>query len=188
MNQKKKKNFWHKAGVYIFVFAFVWFFYEPKEETVAPETQTAVAEQSGRCIKVIDGDTIDVKVGGRSQRVRILGVDCMESHNEDKQAQQARTFRLSQAEVLRLSQQATASAKKKLLGKEVVLAFSGGEAEEDRYNRLLCYVEVEGEDFGLFLLNEGLAEARREPHARSFQYGKASGQAKRAGIGIFKAL
>ena len=186
MNQKKKRNFWNKLGTFIFVFAFVWFFYEADDKGDASKDLPVGEVLAGLCTKVVDGDTIDVKVAGRSQRIRILGIDCMETHNKEKQAQQARRLNLSVAEVRRLGQQATAQAKKQLLGKEVQLPRSGNKPEYGGYDRLLCYVEVDGRDFGMGLLNEGLAETRREPHARSFQYSKASGLAKQASLGVYQ--
>jgi micrococcal nuclease len=43
-------------------------------EAVAPAAGSAVVEQ------VVDGDTIDVAIGGRHERVRLLGIDTPEVH------------------------------------------------------------------------------------------------------------
>ena len=63
---------------------------------------------TARCVQVVDGDTLDVQKDGQRERIRLLGIDCMEGHNETKQSQQARHLGLSPAAVRTFSEEATA--------------------------------------------------------------------------------
>ena len=44
----------------------------------------AAPTDSGVVVTVIDGDTIDVELGGRTERVRLLGIDTPESVDPDR--------------------------------------------------------------------------------------------------------
>lgn len=79
--------------------------------------------------RVIDGDTIEIKIDGRHERVRYIGIDCPESSQE-------------------FGKEAT-EANKSLLGSSVTLEFDV--QERDRYGRLLAYVW-----YGSTMVNEEL--------------------------------
>lgn len=86
--------------------------------------------------EVVDGDTLDVSNG---ETVRLIGIDAPEAGTVEGDRATARLTELT-------------------LGKKVRL--SRAEQDKDRYGRELRYVEVNGEDVGLELLEEGLAVAR----------------------------
>ncbi|MHB8157367.1 MAG: thermonuclease family protein [Desulfocucumaceae bacterium] len=86
-----------------------------------------------RVSKVIDGDTIEVIIGGKAERVRLIGVDTPETHHPRKPVEpygiEAENFtrsRLSGAVVY--------------LEKDI--------SERDKYGRLLAYVWVDKPDSG----------------------------------------
>ncbi len=130
---------------------------------------------TGRCLRVIDGDTMDIRLrDGTDLRLRLLGVDAMETHNLEKQARQADRLGLPPSTVARLGEEATDRMKSWVERRDVVVVLPPGEKGHDGYGRELGYLEVEGEDVGLKLVSSGLAELRREPHDRSRAYRKAA--------------
>jgi micrococcal nuclease len=81
--------------------------------------------REGRVVKVVDGDTIHVLVGGRREKVRYIGVDTPETHHPTKPVQcygvKASDFNA------------------RLVGGERVRLVRDVE-ERDRFGRLLAYV------------------------------------------------
>ncbi len=92
---------------------------------------------AGVVVDVVDGDTIDV---GGVGRVRIIGIDTPE---RDECGFETATRRLAEL----------------VLGERVVLV-AGASGDVDRYGRLLRYVDVDGVDAGLVLIEEGWAVPR----------------------------
>lgn len=149
----------------------------------------APAVESGETVRlhrIIDGDTLDVYSSGRGRiRVRLLGIDCMETYNEDKMRLQAQRLHKNPGEVQHLGKQAAIRLSELSEKGELRLVQPEGFPSEDRYGRTLAYLEVNGRDAAVTLLKEGLAETRREPHPRSSAYRSAAGEAKRRGVGLF---
>jgi micrococcal nuclease len=144
-----------------------------------------LSENGAVCSHVTDGDTVDVRTrAGKRVRVRLLGIDCPETHNERKGQRQARDLGMSYPELVALGEEATRATREALHGKVVTLVFEGDEPPLDDYGRALCYVEADGVDHGETLLSLGLAEPRRERHPRFGIYARAAASArgKRAGI------
>ncbi|HET7558988.1 MAG TPA: thermonuclease family protein, partial [Limnochordia bacterium] len=83
--------------------------------------------QAAVVTRVIDGDTIDVTLDGRSVRVRYIGINTPETHHPDESVQH-------------FGDEATAANRALLRGGRVWL-LTDAEAK-DRYNRLLAYVFV----------------------------------------------
>jgi micrococcal nuclease len=109
---------------------------------VPKPTSTPIEGDAGWVVVgVVDGDTIDVEhTDGRIERVRIIGIDAPES---------------DECGYVEASE-AMASL---VMGRDVVLT-PGARDDRDRYDRLLRYVDVDGVDAGLVLIEEGLAVAR----------------------------
>jgi len=97
----------------------------------------------GEVVKVIDGDTFDVKIGDEVKTVRMLLVDTPESVKGGVIEQP-------------LAMRASEYTKKSLLGKDTKIVFDVEKV--DNYDRVLGYVEVDGVDFNEELLKEGLAK------------------------------
>lgn len=124
----------------------------------ARQEATGVASESDLCevVKVVDGDTIHVRLDGAVEKLRLLSVDTEER--------------------LQTSYQGTATKPQTVFGEEcalwaqdfferlghdggparVRLLFPGGEPRRDVYGRLLCHVLLEdGTDFNLLLVQRG---------------------------------
>ncbi len=95
--------------------------------------------------RVVDGDTVDVLVDGREERVRLIGVDTPEVYGK--------------AEAY--GAEASAFTKQRLTGQEVRLELDV--EERDRYGRLLAYVWIGDEMFNETLVREGYAQVMTVP-------------------------
>jgi len=99
---------------------------------------------SYKVIRVVDGDTIVIKYNGKYEKVRLLCVDTPESVHPDKKQN------------IPMGKVASKYTQKKLTGKYVNLEF-----EIDRirgkYDRLLAYVFVDGQNFNIDLIRQGLS-------------------------------
>lgn len=95
--------------------------------------------------RVVDGDTLDVLMEGREERVRLIGVDTPEVHGR----------------VEPYGAEASAFTKKRLTGLDVRLELDV--EERDRYGRLLAYVWVGDELFNETLVREGYAQVLTIP-------------------------
>lgn len=94
-------------------------------------------------LRVIDGDTIEVKIDGQKEKVRLIGVNTPEI-NDDREA------------VACMGRLAKEKAKEKLAEKLVRLESDPTQGDRDKYQRLLRYVFLEdGENFNLWLIKEG---------------------------------
>ena len=96
-----------------------------------------------RIIRVVDGDTIVVNYKGKNQKVRLLCVNTPESVHPDKKQN------------IPMGRVASDYTKKRLKGKYVDLEFEG--PFRGRYGRLLAYIFVDGINFNLELVRQGLS-------------------------------
>ncbi len=136
--------------------------------------------------RVYDGDTIEADGFGR---VRLIGIDALDAHNERKTQAQAVELGLSEASVRRWAARGTERARQLLEGREVSLRF--GPERRDDYGRLLAYVYFSRDgqqiNFNHLMLEEGLAVATRtftHPDLREFL--KVEARARRNGAGLWK--
>lgn len=136
----------------------------------APES-AAWFRLTGKVTRVVDGDTIVVKIGRKSERVRLIGIDTPESGDC-------------------YAAEATAAARRLANGKRVRLLGDRTQARRDRFRRLLAYVTLpNGRDLGRELLAAGYAKVfvfdRR--FARFARYAGAEAAARDAGNGMWSA-
>lgn len=95
--------------------------------------------------RVIDGDTIDVSIDGKVERLRLIGIDTPETVDPRKPVE---CFGV----------EASNKAKTLLIGKKVSLESDDSQGELDKYNRLLRYVFLEdGTNINLLMIKEGYA-------------------------------
>jgi len=98
-------------------------------------TQAGIRTIQVTVTSVSDGDTVHVKLNGRGERVRMIGVNCPEISHPDLGIKEEPYGR-----------EAKAYTERQLTGKKVWLEFDV--QERDKYGRLLAYVWLEPPTFG----------------------------------------
>jgi micrococcal nuclease len=108
--------------ILILVLAFAISSFAAKEKSTIYKFAGSV---QGRCIRVVDGDTIVVDLGGRRERVRLIGIDTPETVHPQKPVEY-------------FGKEASEFTRRMVEGKEVTLKFDW--QQRDKYKRLLAYV------------------------------------------------
>ena len=125
--------------------------------------------------RVVDGDTVQVEIGGHKEKVRLIGIDTPESVKPNTPVQ---CFAL----------QASARTKALLPPGTPVRLVSDVEAR-DRYGRLLAYVYRARDDLFVNrdLVDEGFAVPYTLPPnvAHADEFVAAAGRARDAGLGLW---
>src|SRR3989339_635810 len=103
--------------------------------------------QSGdlyKVVKVVDGDTVTINMNGKSQTIRLIGLNTPETVDPRKPVEC-------------FGKEASDKAKEILTGKEVRIEKDPGQGDYDKYNRLLTYVFLEdGTNFNKYMIEQGL--------------------------------
>lgn len=95
--------------------------------------------------KVVDGDTIDVTIKGKTERIRLIGMDTPETVDP-------RTV------VQCFGKEASDKSKATLAGVSVRLEQDATQGERDKYGRILAYVFLQdGTNFNKYMISEGYA-------------------------------
>ena len=95
--------------------------------------------------RVIDGDTVDVRINGKVERIRIIGLNTPETKDPRKPVQC-------------FGKEASAKAEELLGGKTVRLEADPTQGERGRYGRLLRYIWMpDGQLFNMVMISEGYA-------------------------------
>jgi micrococcal nuclease len=120
-----------------------------EEKSVSEEKPEKKISQSkkeeAQVIRVIDGDTIEVLLNDKKERVRIIGIDAPETV-DPRQAVEC------------FGKEASNFAKTFLNVETVLLESDPTQDDKDVYGRLLRYVFVnEGVDFGKLMITQGYA-------------------------------
>ena len=148
-------------------------------------------------VRVKDGDTLVVSVGGRDEDVRLIGIDTPEKFDSDKLRRDDADSPLRADEIQALGAGASRFAEDLLEGETVYL--EPGLEPRDRYGRLLAYLYLSdpggdwtfgGETFtqvNLELVRAGWADALTVPPNDAYQgdFEAAADAARRAGAGIW---
>ena len=123
--------------------------------------------------RVIDGDTIRVRVQGKEYTVRLIGVDTPETVHPTKAVQH-------------FGAEASAYTKAALEAKTVTLEADPTGDTRDRYGRWLRYVHLDGENFNARLIREGYGHAiRRFRYSLKAQFIRLEDSARKAGRGLW---
>jgi micrococcal nuclease len=109
-----------------------------------------------KVVKVVDGDTLDVDLDGKIERLRLIGIDTPETVDPRKSVQC-------------FGKEASNKAKELLNGQYVKLENDDSQGERDKYKRLLRYVFLpDGTNFNLFMISEGYAH--EYTYSTSYKY------------------
>jgi endonuclease YncB( thermonuclease family) len=112
-------------------------------DTTSEVADDVVRRSAGNVVKVVDGDTLKVRVDGVGIRsVRLIGIDTPETYGRAECGGRKASRRMRELAPV---------------GSRVVLVSDPSQADRDRYGRLLRYVERRGKDVGRAQVNLGQA-------------------------------
>jgi len=130
------------------------------EESASQDSQLAVAIEAVReeqreieqtaeifyeVVKVVDGDTLSVSIDGKTQTLRLIGIDTPETVHPSKPVE---CFGI----------EASNKAKEVLNYQSVRIEKDATQGDYDKYNRLLAYVFLkDGTNFNQMMIEEGYA-------------------------------
>ncbi|HEX6115807.1 MAG TPA: thermonuclease family protein [Solirubrobacterales bacterium] len=131
-------------------------------------------DAEGDVVRVIDGDTIEVEVGGQTEDVRYIGIDTPESA-------------IPGEPVECFGKEAAAANERLVEGERVRLVFDA--ERRDHYGRLLAYVYAQGTFVNADLVKRGFATTLEiEPNtSRADQLGRLEAEAGQEGAGLWSA-
>lgn len=141
--------------------------------SVAAGDQAGSRTIEGLVVRVVDGDTIRVRIDGRTEKVRYIGIDTPEVHHPVKGEQPGGR------EAARLNGQL-------VLGKHVRLELDL--QERDRYRRLLAYVWVDDVMVNAELVRRGYAQVMTVPPNVRYQdlFLRLQREARESGRGLWR--
>lgn len=127
---------------------------------------------------VEDGDTFEIEILGKTERVRMIGIDTPETIDRRKPVQC-------------FGPEASERTKRLLTGATVTLTSDTATGDRDIYGRLLRYVTLaDGSDYGELSLREGFAreyDFRGQRYAKRTTYRAAQIEAKTTHRGLWSA-
>ncbi|MGQ9926315.1 MAG: thermonuclease family protein [Chloroflexaceae bacterium] len=129
----------------------------------------------GQVVNVVDGDTVDVRINGQVERVRLIGIDTPESVDP------RRTVEC-------FGREAAARAAELLAGQTVMLEADSSQADRDRFGRLLRYLWLpDGRMANYELIEQGYAfeYTFAAPYRYQAQFKAAEARARTEGRGLW---
>lgn len=146
-------------------------------------------------VRITDGDTIVVRLDGKDEKLRLIGIDTPEKYDGDKLARKSRELGISQNAIKQMGRNSSKFTERLLKGQQLYLEYDV--TERDRYGRLLAYVYLK-DDNGDWVFNDtkfiqvnleivkaGWAEPLTIPPNVSYskKYAEANRNAKRSRLG-----
>ena len=151
-------------------------FDQPETSTLAIHTSTNSSSITFYTVsKVIDGDTLELQLGDKIEKVRLIGVNTPETVDPRRKVEC-------------FGREASDYAKKILTGQKVSLEFDPSQDQRDKYSRLLAYLYLEdGSLFNLDLIKAGYAYeyTYKKPYLYQSQFQSAEDQAQSKQLGLW---
>lgn len=122
-------------------------------------SQALASREEATIVRVVDGDTLEVKIQGQSEKVRLIGVDTPEVHESDKLRRDAGRTKQDKETIKALGKRASNFTKSLIhAGDQVNLEY--GQEPRDKYQRLLAFVWLsDGRLLNETIICEGYAVA-----------------------------
>lgn len=138
----------------------------------AATSTTSSGRQQATVSRVVDGDTIEVKLDGKAYKLRYIGVDTPETVDPNRP-------------VGCFGPEASKRNKELILGKTVEL--EKDVSETDAFGRLLRYVWLDGEMVNARLVRDGYAQVSTYPPDVKYQqlFLQLQREAREAGAGLW---
>ena len=119
-----------------------------KQDKIAQPSPTdnkvSTTKETAKVLRVIDGDTIEVSLNNKKETIRLIGIDAPETVDPRETVQC-------------FGKEASDKAKEVLTDKAITLEWDSTQGDRDKYQRLLRYVFVGGENFNKLMIREGYA-------------------------------
>jgi len=147
-----------------------------EQEIIVESTIEGPQTELHTVIKVIDGDTIAVEIDGKTETLRLIGIDTPETVHPNKPVQ---CFGI----------EASSKAKETLSGQTVRLEADTAQGERDKYGRLLRYIFLEnGTNFNKMMIVQGYAfeyTYQGIPYQYQTEFKQAEEKARAAKLGLW---
>ncbi|NCP76579.1 hypothetical protein AUJ87_02935 [Candidatus Gracilibacteria bacterium CG1_02_38_174] len=149
----------------------------PKEEikTISASTPIPTQEEYLLVTKVVDGDTIEVMINGKNEKLRLLGVDTPETVDPRKSVEC-------------FGKESSNKANEVLLNKKVKLVSDETQGDKDKYGRLLRYVYREdGVFYNKWIIENGYAHeyTYNKPYKFQTEFKQAEKTARENQLGLW---
>ena len=126
------------------------------------EKENAVSE-TAKVKKIFDGDTFEAEIHGKTEKVRMLGIDTPERWDSDKFDRDMERTGRDKKTIQKLGELSYEHTVRLIGAKKVILKTEPGGDDKDRYGRLLRYVYLEDGTFvNLKIIEDGYANAYRK--------------------------
>ena len=141
-----------------------------------PRAPRAAAEEQALVLRAVDGDTLEVAIARRTEKVRLIGVDTPESVHPNKPVEY-------------FGKESSAFLRRLASGRRVTLRDDPEARNRDRYGRLLRYVYLEdGTLVNAEIIRQGYGHAYvKYPFSRMEEFRGYERQARRRGLGLWAA-
>lgn len=148
----------------------------------------ALAFSPATCLRVVDGDTLKVRIDDRQESVRLIGIDTPESRVNKKAFRDAQRSRQDVDTITGMGKRAEAFTKT-LVRKGDVIRLEFDVQQRDRYRRLLAYVYLDdGKMLNEEIVKAGYAQPMTIPPNAKYQDRllKAYREARNSNRGLWK--
>lgn len=151
----------------ILIALFAWKYIVPRlNESQSRENQRFEKKNPGenaRVKKVFDGDTFECEINGKTEKVRMLGIDTPERSASDKFDRDMERTGKDKETVQKLGELSYQYAVRLINNKKVTLKVDPESDSKDKYGRLLRYVYLDdGTLVNLKIVEDGYANAYRK--------------------------
>lgn len=137
--------------------------------------------------KVNDGDTFEIFIDGKTEKVRMLGIDTPEKWDSDKFERDLKRTGKDKETIKKLGTLSSEFTTRLIGGKKVLLQADTKGDDKDKYGRLLRYVYLEDGTFvNLKIVEEGYANAYRKFNvSKQNEFIKAENEAREKKKGLW---
>lgn len=137
---------------------------------------SAARGQPVRVLRAVDGDTLEVVIDGRKEKVRLIGVDTPESVDPRRP-------------VGFFGKEAAAFTRRLVAGRRVLLEADPDAFDRDRYGRLLRYVHLpDGTLVNAEIIKQGYGHAYvKYPFSKMEEFRSYERRAREKGLGLWSS-
>jgi micrococcal nuclease len=148
---------------------------QPEKEITTPIIESEPQYKYYYVLKVVDGDTIKINIDGKTETIRLIGMDTPETVDPRKPVQC-------------FGKEASDKGKELLSGQKVRIETDPTQGDRDRYNRLLAYVyRDDGLFYNKYMIENGYAYeyTYNTPYEYQTEFKKAQDYAMNNNLGLW---